>query len=96
MISDRVIFRFTGCAREAISKETFIGASLPLEFLVRWGNEFLCELEDNTGPTGNPEDYVLVTLVTPQGRYWECQVCGADLRDRPGRVCNGCKRYELD
>jgi len=29
-------------------------------------------------------------------RYWECRVCGADLRDKPGSVCAGCKKYELD
>ena len=69
MIDDQVIFDLTGCSRETIPTETLTGGALPGNILARHGEEFLCEadqsyLAEDSHPTGNPEDYVLV--IVPQ------------------------------
>ena len=67
MINDQVIFDETGCSRESLPTETLLGGSLPGLILTSAGDEFLCEaeqsyLDEDSHPTGRPEDYVLVTV----------------------------------
>lgn len=70
MIDDQVILNLTGCNREAIPSQLWDGGPWRAgNILSRHGEEFLCEAEqsylaEDSHPTGNPEDYVLV--VVPQ------------------------------
>ena len=67
MIDDQVIFEMTGCKRADIPTEKLVGGAKPGLTLTSRGNELLCEaeqsyLDGNAHPTGQPEDYVLVTI----------------------------------
>ena len=68
MIDDQVIFDETGCSRVDIPTELLESGALPGLIIAASGDEYLCEadqsyLDEDAHPTGNPLDYVLVTVV---------------------------------
>ena len=66
MINNQVIEELTGCHRLEIRHELLKSGSLPGKIILNVGTEYLCVEEhsyhEDSTPTGNPLDYILVSV----------------------------------
>ena len=66
MINNQVIEELTGCHRLEIRHELLKSGSMPGKIITRKGDEYLCVADqayhEGIIPTGQPQDYVLVSL----------------------------------